>query len=42
MIGDLDYPPLIACNELMPGTDHLPQLRVPDLVADPILELAHP
>ncbi|GAA0701534.1 alpha/beta hydrolase [Kitasatospora atroaurantiaca] len=49
MVGDLDRPALIACNEemaaripgchliTMPGVDHLPPLRVPDLVADTIL-----
>ncbi|MEU9517800.1 MULTISPECIES: alpha/beta fold hydrolase [unclassified Streptomyces] len=48
MVGDLDRPTLIACNEevaaripscrlmRMPGVDHLPPLRVPDLVADTI------
>ncbi|MFJ8948320.1 alpha/beta fold hydrolase [Streptomyces sp. NPDC102395] len=45
MVGDLDRPPLIECNEQvaaripgcqlvkMSGVDHLPPLRVPDLVA---------
>ncbi|GAA0686554.1 hypothetical protein GCM10010193_45520 [Kitasatospora atroaurantiaca] len=49
MVGDLDRPTLIACNEevaeripgcrlvRMPGVDHLPPLRVPDLVADTVL-----
>jgi pimeloyl-ACP methyl ester carboxylesterase len=50
MVGDLDRPPLIASNEAaaaripgcrlirMPGVDHMPQLRVPDLVASTIIE----
>lgn len=49
MVGDLDRPPLIACDEemaaripgcrliRMPGVDHLPPLRVPGLIADTIL-----
>lgn len=49
MVGDLDRPALIACNEgvaaripgcrlvRMPGVDHLPPLRVPDLVANTVL-----
>ena len=50
MVGDLDRPALIASNELaadriprcrlvwMPGVDHLPPLRVPDLVTDTIFD----
>ena len=49
MVGDLDLPALIACNEQMaarikhcelirmPGVDHLPAIREPRLVADTIL-----
>lgn len=49
LVGDLDRPPLIACNEeiarripgcrlvLMPGVDHLPTLREPALIAAAIL-----
>lgn len=49
MVGDLDRPTMITCNEevaaripgcrlvRMPGVDHLPSLRVPDLVADTVL-----
>ncbi len=49
LVGDLDRPALIACNEAvaaripgcrlvrMPGVDHLPPLRVPDLVAETVL-----
>jgi 3-oxoadipate enol-lactonase len=49
MVGDLDLPALIACNEQvaariegceliwMPGVDHLPALREPSLVAETIL-----
>jgi 3-oxoadipate enol-lactonase len=52
LIGDKDYPPLIACDEMIvagipgcrkidvPGGDHLLPLRVPGLVADTIAELA--
>ena len=52
LIGDKDYPPLIACDNTIvagipgcrkidvPGGDHLLPLRVPDLVADTIIELA--
>jgi 3-oxoadipate enol-lactonase len=52
LIGDKDYPPLIACDETIvagiggcrkidvPGGDHLLPLRVPDLIADTIIELA--
>jgi 3-oxoadipate enol-lactonase len=52
LIGDKDYPPLIACDDAIvagipgcrridvPGGDHLLPLRVPDLVADTIIELA--
>jgi pimeloyl-ACP methyl ester carboxylesterase len=50
MVGDRDYPPLIACDEemarripgcqliWMPGVDHLPPLREPALVTATILE----
>lgn len=50
MVGDRDWPPTIACGEQiaaripgcrlvrMPGVDHLPTLRVPDLVADTVLD----
>jgi 3-oxoadipate enol-lactonase len=50
MVGDLDRPALIACNEQaalriprcrltrMPGVDHLPPLRVPDLITETILD----
>lgn len=50
LIGDLDYPPLIAANEEMaaripgcrlirvPGVDHLMPLRIPDLAVDVINE----
>jgi 3-oxoadipate enol-lactonase len=49
LIGDLDYPPLIASSEQaaslipgcqlirMPGVDHYPTVRAPDLVANTIL-----
>ncbi|MFF9819272.1 alpha/beta fold hydrolase [Streptomyces sp. NPDC014006] len=49
MVGDLDRPPLIECNEQvaaripgcrlveMPGVDHLPPLRVPHQVANTVL-----
>ena len=52
MVGDKDHPPLIQCDELIvagipgcrkidvPGGDHLLPLRVPDLVADTITEVA--
>jgi 3-oxoadipate enol-lactonase len=52
MVGDKDYPPLIECDDAIvagipgcrkidvPGGDHLLPLRVPDLVADTITELA--
>ncbi len=52
LIGDKDYPPLIGCDDTIvagipgcrkidvPGGDHLLPLRVPDLVADTIIELA--
>jgi pimeloyl-ACP methyl ester carboxylesterase len=52
LLGDRDRPALIACDEQIaaripgcrlvrvPGVDHLPPLRVPDLVADLILEYA--
>jgi 3-oxoadipate enol-lactonase len=51
-IGDKDHPPLIECDELIvngipgcrkidiPGGDHLLPLRVPDLIADAIEQLA--
>lgn len=54
MVGDLDLPALIACNEQvvariercelirMPGVDHLPAIREPRLVADTILRNAVP
>jgi pimeloyl-ACP methyl ester carboxylesterase len=50
MVGDRDRPPLVASNEeaaaripgcrlvRMPGVDHLPPLRAPDLVAGTILD----
>jgi 3-oxoadipate enol-lactonase len=50
MVGDRDRPMLIACDEemakripgctliRMPGVDHLPTLRAPELVAQTILE----
>jgi 3-oxoadipate enol-lactonase len=52
LIGDKDHPPLIECDEAIvaripgcrkidvPGGDHLLPLRVPDLVAETIEELA--
>ena len=52
LIGDKDYPPLIACDDTIvagipgcrkvdvPGGDHLLPLRVPGLVADTITGLA--
>jgi 3-oxoadipate enol-lactonase len=52
MVGDKDHPPLIECDELIaarvpgcrkidvPGGDHLLPLRVPDLVAETIGQLA--
>jgi 3-oxoadipate enol-lactonase len=52
LVGDKDSPPLIECDELIvsgirgcrkidvPGGDHLLPLRVPDLIADTIEELA--
>jgi 3-oxoadipate enol-lactonase len=53
LVGDLDRPALIACNEeiarripgcqfsWMPGVDHLPSLREPELVARVILDQVH-
>lgn len=50
LLGERDYPPLVEANEKMagripgcrlvrmPGVDHLPQLRVPDLVTATILD----
>jgi 3-oxoadipate enol-lactonase len=52
LIGDKDYPPLIACDEAIaaripgcrkidvPGGDHLLPLRVPELITDTIEEFA--
>ncbi|MCX4675267.1 hypothetical protein OG413_08010 [Streptomyces sp. NBC_01433] len=49
MVGDLDRPPIIACNEQMaaripacrliraPGVEHFPPLRAPALVTDTAL-----
>jgi 3-oxoadipate enol-lactonase len=52
MVGDRDRPPLVACAEAaaerisgaalvrLPGADHYPTLRIPDLVRDTVLEYA--